>query len=318
MSMRIGVLSNLRAGQRDSKADKVLRFLQRHPDVAHLETTEDAAVPPALREFARAGVEILVLNGGDGTIQHALTHLLGNPANTWRPWIAPIRGGRTNMTAMDLGAHRDPVRGLARLIAADRAGRLAELVRVRPVLRVEIAEGVHYGMFVGFGMLHRAVEFVHQVFPEGKARGVFGAGIVTGVLIARAVMGGLRGVLAPDKMRIALDGEALEPREQLLVMATTLERLFLRMRPFWGREPAPVRVTLIEGGAQRFGTAAPGILRGRPPAHVRPDHGYRSRNVHELAVQLDAGVILDGELYDPMPDRVVRVGAVEGVRFLRA
>jgi diacylglycerol kinase family enzyme len=316
--MRIGVLSNLRAGQRDSKVDKVLRFLERHPDVLHVETESDAAVPPALRDFARAGVEILVLNGGDGTIQHALTHLLGNPANTWRPWIAPIRGGRTNMTATDLGARRDPVRGLAELIAADRTGRLAERVQVRPVLRVEIAEGVHYGMFLGFGVLHRAVNLVHEVFPEGKARGVFGAGIVTGVLIARSAAGGMRGLLAPDKMRVSLDGEALEPRELLLAMTTTLERLFLRMRPFWGREPAPLRVTLIDGGAHRFGAAAPGILRGRPPAHARPENGYRSRNVHELAVQLDAGIILDGELYDAMPDRVVRVGAAEGVRFLRA
>lgn len=316
--MRIGVLSNLRAGQRDSQVDSVLAFLERHPEVLHVETPDDASVPPALRELARAGVEILVLNGGDGTIQHALTHLLGNPANTWRPWIAPIRGGRTNMTATDLGARRDPVRGLAELIAADRAGRLAERVEVRSVLRVEIAEGVHYGMFLGFGTLHRAVALVHQVFPEGKAQGVFGAGIVTGVLIARAAIGGLGGVLVPDKMRIALDGEELEPREVLLAMTSTLQRLFLRMRPFWGREDAPLRVTLIDAGAKRFGAAAPGILRGRPRAFVRPENGYCSRNVHELVVQLDAGIILDGELYDPIPDRVVRVGAVEGVRFLRA
>lgn len=316
--MRIGVLSNLRAGQCDSKVDKVLRFLERHPDVLHVETPDDAAVPPALRELARAGVEILVLNGGDGTIQHALTHLLGNPANDWRPWIAPIRGGRTNMTAMDLGARRNPVRGLAELIEADRAGRLAERIRVRPVLRVAVAEGVHYGMFLGFGMLHRAVALVHETFPAGKARGVFGAGVVTGVLFARTAISGMQGVAAPDKMRVSLDGEELEPRELLLAMTSTLERMFLNIRPFWGREPAPLRVLLIDGGARRFVRAVPPIMAGRPPAWATPANGYRSRNVHEMAVQLDAGIILDGELYDPIPDRVVRVGAVEGVRFLRA
>ena len=316
--MRIGVLSNLRAGQRDSKVEQVLRFLEKHPEVLHVETPDDASVPPALRDFARAGVEVLVLNGGDGTIQHALTHLLGNPANTWRPWIAPIRGGRTNMTASDLGARRQPVRGLAELIADDRAGRLAERIVVRPVLRVETAEGVHYGMFLGLGVLARAVDLVHHVFPEGKARGVFGAGVVTGVLVARTAAGGMQGVLTPDKMRLVLDGEPLAPREILLAMTTTLERLFLGLRPFWGTEPAPLRVTLVDGGAYRFAAAALGIMRGRPREHVRPVNGYRSRNVRELVVQLDAGIILDGELYDPIPDRIVRVGAVEGVRFLRA
>ncbi len=316
--MRIGVLSNLRAGQRDSKVRHVLRFLEQHPSVLHVETSSDGAVPPALRDFARAGVEILVLNGGDGTIQHAMTHLFGNPANTWRPWIAPIRGGRTNMTAMDLGARRNPVRGLAELIAADREGRLAERLCVRPVLRVEIAEGVHYGMFLGFGALHRAVALVPQLFPEGKARGVFGAGILTGVLVARAALGGMRGLLAPDKLRVVLDGEPQEPREVLLALTTTLERLFLRLRPFWGTEDAPLHVTLMDGGSHRLAAAAPGILRGRPAEHVRPVNGYQSRNVHEMVVQLDAGIILDGELYDPIPDRVVRVSALEGVRFLRA
>lgn len=316
--MRIGVLSNLRAGRRDSKVEHVLRFLERHPEVIHAETPSDTAVPVALADFARRGVELLVLNGGDGTIQLALTHLLGNPSNRWRPWIAPIRGGRTNMTAIDLGARRDPVRGLAELIEAVRAGRLAERVVRRNVLRVELAEGVHYGMFLGAGMLHRAVDLTHRSFPEGKAQGIWGAGIVTGWLIARTVAGSVRGILTPDKMRVSLDGRDLEPREILLAMVSTLERLFFRMRPFWGREPGPARVTLIAGDARLASRTALGILRGRPGRHVRPENGYWSHNAHEVVIQLDAGLVLDGELYDPMPDRLVRVGAVGGVGFLRA
>jgi hypothetical protein len=316
--VRIGVLSNLRAGKQDSKVEKMLAFLERHRDVVHRETSDDTSVPGALAELAERGVEVLVLNGGDGTVQLALTHLLHDPASSWRPWLAPVRGGRTNMTALDLGAHRDPVRGLAGLIAADRAGRLAERVCQRAVLRVELAEGVHYGMFLGAGVLHRAVELTLHTFPDGKAQGVFGAGLVTGVLIARAAAGGMRGVLSPDKMRVSLDGESLEPRELLLVMASTLDRLFLRMRPFWGREAAPVRVTLIASRARGLARSPLGILRGRPARHVRPENGYWGRNVHELAIQLDAGLVLDGELYPAQPDRLVRVGAVEGVRFLRA
>jgi hypothetical protein len=258
-----------------------------------------------------------VLNGGDGTIQLALTQLFADGA-PWQPWIAPIRGGRTNMTALDLGAHRDAVRGLAELLAAVRSGRLAERVHVRSVLRVECGDEVHLGMFLGAGMLHRAVALTHRAFPDGRAQGVFGAGLVTGVLIARAAAGTLRGVLSPDKMRLSLDGVSQEPAEILLAMATTLDRLFLRLNPFWGREDAPVRVTTIAAGARGLSRAASGVLRGRPAAHVRPENGYRSCNVRELVIQLDAGLVLDGELYPPQPDRVVRVGAVEGVRFLRA
>jgi len=316
--MRLGVLNNLRAGKRDSRVQELLAFLRSHPDIPHFETDSDGALPEALAEFERAGVEVLVLNGGDGTIQHALTHLLGAGDGGWRPVLAPIRGGRTNMTAIDLGVRRSAVAGLAALIEAQRAGRLGDCEVIRPVLRIEYPGAVRYGMFLGYGMLHRAVALVHRAFPEGRAQGVLGAGLVTMALVARAATSGEHGVLTPDKMRIACDGEDEAPREVVLGMATSLEHLFLRLRPFWGRESAPVHTTVIEAGARGLWRAAPGVMWGRPPAHCVPENGYTSRNVRTFAVQLDAGMVLDGELVEPQADRLVRTSAVEGVRFLRA
>ncbi len=317
--MKIGVLNNLRAGKRDSRVDAVLGLLARHPEVEHIETGHDSVVPEALAVFEREGVEILVLNGGDGTVQMALTHLLTEGSSRWQPMIAPIRGGRTNMTALDIGARRDPVRSLADLIEAARRDDVADRIVERPVLRIELPREreVRCGMFLGAGMLHRAVDMTHRVFPEGKSQGVLGAGLVTGVLITRAAQGKLQGVLAPDKLRLASDGVAAAPEAMLLAMVSTLDRLFLRMRPFWGREPAPVRVTMIASGAERVGRAAPGILRGAQPAWATPERGYQSMNVRELVMQLDAGLVLDGELIEPQPDRVIRISAIEGVRFLR-
>ena len=63
--------------------------------------------------------------------------------------------------------------------------------------------------------------------------------------------------------------------------------------------------------------SAPGILRGRPGAGVTPQAGYRSSNVRECLLQLDAGLVLDGELFEPEPDRWVRLSADEEVRFVR-
>ena len=62
------------------------------------------ALPEALGEFARNRIDLLVVNGGDGTLQHALTEILGGDDFEQIPMIAPLRGGRTNMTALDLGA----------------------------------------------------------------------------------------------------------------------------------------------------------------------------------------------------------------------
>ena len=51
-------------------------------------------------------------------------------------------------------------------------------------------------------------------------------------------------------------------------MATTLERLFLRIRPFWGTEQAPLRFTAIAANAARSPVAAWKILRRASPAAV--------------------------------------------------
>jgi diacylglycerol kinase (ATP) len=211
------------------------------------------------------------------------------------------------------------VDGLAALLAALRSGRLEHCIVERPVLRVEMSgRPARYGMFMGVGMLHRAVDFTHRSFPDGRSQGVLGAGLVTGVLIGRAATGSLGGLLAPDKMRIARDGRVDPPGEILLALATTLERLFLRLRPFWGTEAAPIRITTIASGARGLARAALGVMRGRPPRHVRPETGYHSSNVHECLLELDAGLVLDGELFPPEADRRVRLTAPDRMRFVRA
>lgn len=317
--MKLGVLTNLRAGKDNARVERVVDFLARQPDLLHEETHDFDRVPDVMREFAEAGVSVLVMNGGDGTLQHALTHLFGPDGPSWRPMIAPIRGGRTNMVASDLGAERDPLRSLELLVAAARAGRSEALLAQRPVLRVELPnEGnVQHGMFFGAGALHRAVGLAHQSLPEEKV-GAWGAGLITGLLIARAAIGQVSGLLVPDKCHLALDGEDQGSHELLLAMASSIDRLFLGIRPFWGRQPAPVRTTWVNSRSPGIWRAAPGILRNRPPAFATPENGYRSMNVHEAVMQLDAGLVIDGELFDPVPDRVVRVSALEGVQFLRA
>lgn len=317
--IRIGVLNNLRSGRGQSRVEQVLALLRSHPDVLHVETGNASLVPEALAEFEREGVELLVVNGGDGTLQHLLTALLSARDGGWLPRVAPIRGGRTNVSAIDLGAQSDPVRGLAELIAAARADRLQERESRRAVLRVDLGpeDGVHYGIFFGAGMLHRAVQLTPRYFPEGRAQGLFGAATVTGTLLGRAALGRLGGVLDADKMQVSVDGEPGPAREYRLVMATTADRLFFGMRPFWGRGPGPVRLTLLAADAHHLSRAALGILRGRPASWVRPELGYESHNSECVELRLDCGVTLDGELFDALPGRAIELRGDRRIRFVR-
>lgn len=317
--MRIGVLNNLRAGRSRQQVERIVSFLRGHPGVSHIETPRGEVVPDALSRFAREQIDVLVVQGGDGTLARVLTEIFEHGAFPKPPLVAPLRGGRTNMSALDIGTQRDPVRALWTLLEAVRRGTLERRVVRRPVLRMEIpGEGVvQHGMFFGLGVIHRAIEVVHRAFPKGRSQGVFGAGIVTSGLLGRAALGGSSGILDPDKLQLRLDGESPTTGAYLLLLATTLERLFLGMRPFWGVEPAPLHLTALASAAARLPAAAPGILRGRPGRHVSLANGYLSRNVHHAELLVDCGITVDGELWRPEPGRRIRLTASDTVELVR-
>ena len=319
-TVRVGVLTNLKAGRSAVRTARILRELSRHDDVLRRETSSNRMVPEAVAEFASEGVELLVLNGGDGTVHRALTEIFAGPHQDWRPLIAPLRCGRTNMIAADLGMQRSPARAMRALFAAAREGRLGERSVEKPVLRLDLEgdDEPKYGMFFGAGVLHRAIQLTHRSFPNGRAQGVFGAAVVTATLLARTIAGDHKGVLDPDKMQIAFDGANVSTEEFVVVMATTLDRLILGLRPFWGREDAPLRVTTLASGAPGLALALPRLVRGLAPRATTQKNGFASRNAHEVALRLDCGLTLDGELFDPEPGRVVRVSGGERVRFVRA
>lgn len=318
--MRIGVLNNLRAGQSRRRVSGLLGVLRRYPEVLHIETDSAHTLSETLADLTHEKIDLLVLNGGDGTLQHALTELLSSRALERLPWVAPLRGGRTNMTALDLGVRRDPVSALGSLLHTAREGRIEELRVDRPVLRISSSRGVpdQYGMFFGVGMIRRAIDLTHSVFPAGRSQGVFGASVVTAALIAKALVRPTRGILTPDKLQIAIDDRPVRSGEFYLTIASSLRRLFMRMNPFWGTGPGGVRFTAIASSAQGLGPRALGILRGRPSRKVTEQNGFTSANADRVEIRLDCGYTIDGEIFAPVADERVAVTADRRIAFVRA
>jgi hypothetical protein len=318
--VRIGVLNNLRAGRRSRDAGRVAELLRRRTDVVSIETERADDIGSALAELLRCEIDVLVLNGGDGTVQGALSELLRDPERDRLPAVAPLRGGRTNSTSTDLGADRDPARGLERLIEAADGGRLDALAVTRPVLRVRSARrgADQYGMFFGAGLIYRAIGLVHRVFPPGRSQGLLGAGLVTGALVTRAAFHPTSGILTPDKCQVRGDGRDLVDAELYLLISTTLERLFLGMNPFWGPGSGGVRFTALASDARWMALAAPGILSGRPPRWLTPERGYSSERLERAELRISCGFTIDGELFAPEPEEQIELCADRRIRFLRA
>lgn len=318
--MRVGVFSNARAGGGRSDVADVERFVAGRPDVSAVAPVGTSEVAGGLRELAAAGVELLVVNGGDGTLQRVLTEVLRGGIFPVTPLIAPLRSGRTNMCALDLGATRKPVRAMEKILAAAAEGSVASLIVERHILRVAMEPDgvVEYGVFCGVGMIHRAIQLVHSMFPPGRSQGVFGATVVAAGLIVRMTSGAGGGTLTPDDLEITIDGKVLKRRTYRVVIASTLDRFFLRLRPFWGEEDAPLRLTTVGRRVLANPVRLLKALRGVRPVKPHPEKPIGSYNAHRVEIELECGLTIDGELFDPKPGRHLTITAADVVRFVKA
>ena len=136
--------------------------------------------------------------------------------------------------------------------------------------------------------------------------------------MAKAAFRPRDGILESDKIQVLLDGDLLQAGEFRLAMSTTLDRLFWRLRPFWGEGPGGVHVTCVTSDARCFGRTAPGILAGRPPARATESNGYTSRNVERAEFRQSCGFTIDGEIYSQPADDVATTVADRRVTFVRA
>jgi hypothetical protein len=316
---KIGLISNPQSQRNRRGLDEIETVVASAPDVIHVATDGCEVLDDVLKEFARQGVGVVLISGGDGTVQSVLTRLFEAPLFERTPYVAILPRGMANTTAADLGLRGRAAAALARLIGACRAGTIAEHAVERPILRVENIQGAppQRGMMFGAGAIPDAIELCcREVYARGL-KGKFGmsvtlAGLLLGGLLGRRS----NGVLRSHAIGVALDGGRERRTDRLLVLATTLDRLMLGSRPFWNFDRQPIRYTSIAYPPEHLLRSAPKVLYGWRRQALRPDV-YDSQGASRLAVRVEGPFTVDGEMFHPLPEQPVVITAADSARFVR-
>ena len=258
------------------------------------------ALTQVLADFAARRIDLLVIDGGDGTVRDVLTAAEGVWGDAW-PRVVVIPSGKTNALAIDLGLPAGWT--LAQALDAVRAGRVA--VR-RPVEIVRAGGGRPLrGFLFGAGAFVEATELAQHTHRAGAFNGV-AVGLALGWAILQTLWGPrTRGWRAGTPMRTSIDGGQADARARYILLASTLERLPLGVKPF-GRPRPGLKALIVDAPPRQLWRAAPAIVAGsEAPWLARA--GYHHCDPQEVAVVLERGFILDGELF-PGGELTVRPG----------
>jgi len=316
---RIGIVSNAHSRRNQSALPAVERMLAEFPEVAHQSFRQIDDMPQAVAALAQGGVDHLVINGGDGTVQAVLCELLERSPFSAPPRLTLIGGGMTNVIARDVGVPSEPVEALRRVLTRAGNGDAGEVLR-RTIIAVKCSgrERTDYGFLAGAVGFYQGTGLTRRDMHRVGLR----QSLATKVGIAWSVLRlllhgeGERSGLYGERVAIGLNGAPPREAPYLFILATTLESLLPGVMPFWGHDHGAIKLTTIASPAPRFGRAAIPVVRGRPRPWMH-QAGYASTRADRISLRLTSPIVVDGEVFDPGPHGHVELSAGPAVEFHR-
>ena len=332
--LRLGVVSGL--GYRNVKGslEKTSALLRTADRVEHhvVESPEDVA--QTLDAYEEKGMDIVAVSGGDGTVSMVATHLLTRSKSPTPPIVAVLRafvahlqhgaglrGGRTNMTAGDVGMEGNQVRALKQLLAWTESPDVESATLIQRRL-IGVGSPGHLpscGFFVGGGAIYQGSLDTWNFRDQSKVPWMrTGLGTATSIvkLVTRHLWS--RSAFEPTKARFTVN-EQHGPEEDAwcVFMATTLDRIALGIYPFWGARSGPIRMMAVSHDHRKLLRAGVRAVWGKQSRHLKEANGYHGFSGHRITLELpSSGVTLDGEIIKPV-NGTLRMGIAGELNFLR-
>ena len=317
----VALLSNPRSTGNRALLPRVREYCAAHPDIFHYEVEDVGQICEAIRTIAMVSPRVIAINGGDGTVQAALTELYsGGHFGGSPPPVAVLPNGKTNLIALDLGAEGDPIKALQRVVELVHDGRLEDHVVERQLIALDRDEGRPVlGMFLGGAYLADVMLYCrHRIYPLGLPNGV--SHVLAAILGLFAMILGIGGGRLPPKpepMTVSLVRQGEFQGKFSLLIVTTLEKLLLSIRT--GDGPGPnghmkLLATESSVGAlfRMLGATWRGTLGQKPLDGVHFQQGDEIRIEGERS-----NVILDGEIFEATGGKPIILTSTQPVPFLR-
>jgi diacylglycerol kinase family enzyme len=315
----VALLSNPRSTGNRAILPRIRSYCASRPEIFHYEVEGAGQTGAALAAIAKVNPRVLVINGGDGTVQAALTELHnGDYFNGAMPPVAVLPNGKTNLIALDLGAVGDPMDALRRIVEIASADMSDHLVERELIALTEGEQGNRavMGMFLGGAGLADTILYCrHKIYPLGLPNGL--SHVIAGIAVFFSLFFGIRGKYlppAPVPVSVSLTRDGQLKGNFAFLIVTTLEKLVLGSK--MGPDSRGLKLIAVEQSAWSLLRALVTSMRGR--LGVDEVRGLHFANGDTIRIESDqTSVILDGEEFHATRDRPIVLRATPPMHFLR-
>ena len=308
------MIINSRSSRSATLADDLLYVSKRHNDIRPyvLDRIEDLG--PALDDIEKGDSNTLILAGGDGTMQAAITSAINRRRFLTQPNYVALPCGMTNVIANDCGLQGPPATSLDNFLWRRDRGEVSRVER--PLIGMQLSERQDpiYGFFLGAGLFHTAVQFSRQNVQKIGATRSLAVALSTVGFVLKCAFDNSDGP-APMTADIKDDDGEFTHHDLSMIAMTTLNRLSAGMFPFWGDGDAPMSVTTVDFPRRKLLQAALPALRGQAKPWF-DEAGYHSWKSREMRLRFDGPMVFDGEIFHTAPDEDLILKVSEKAAFL--
>lgn len=296
----IVAISNPRSGRNKRGGfEKFVKVIAGFPLIEHIITDDESSLINTLNVCKQHACEILIVNGGDGTLLHILTYLKQAENVNFNPQLVLLQAGTTSMAYGDVGCKGELSSVMTKIV--NHAKGTSQYLNYTPrnVLRMTLPENSQSvcGMFFGAGAIYNGILYCRQTLHTKGVRGELGPSLA----MIRYIFDWLTTNKMTTSTRATIQLDQLDTLEGefTIVAATTLKRLLMGVYPFWCKPVSGsyVSLTLIKRNAPHAIKAFMKILLGKAPRVEEKENYYRSTCPARVVMSIQDGFTLDGELF---------------------
>jgi hypothetical protein len=298
----VAVLTNVEAGK--NRFGRYKRY--GIPDIVGgdglvVETETMEEIDGAIEHILSHGERLICLNGGDGTVQRALTRMMNNYGEEAEelPIIFPLRGGTMNLLADHLEIKGKTPELLRTALDIERRSPELPYVEI-PTLRVMREMGgiteKEYGFFYGNGALYR---FHRVYYRETKGGPLAAAG-----LFAKCVFGGAtkrthyKDIFGLTPARVVIDDFEMPGDLLTVVLVMMFQVTVISFDAFRDEGEGDFYVIATNVPIFKMVRKLPKLLWARGAEPPYPKEQFFNQRASRIHMECREGYSLDGEIFE--------------------